>query len=304
MNLLELDPPVASRVWLGLGDLIGVLLQASIDTGLRLVGRSIAKQDAEWLESPLGPSGVIGEEFYEWLGGRSGLDVSIGRNGAGLLPDFDALAGPGFNPRHIRPEIRHFYEHTADYELDTWGETALLPRLFLWGLVKFVSQRMNQLNFPISSLELSRGMSSDVVELTDPRTGRRVHTGWLRKVVATQRVIYAGIYTVGRPANCDNPCVKVMFPVPRGCSTVFLIPSAMPDGSFRLTSSGRQFGDPGFYRLVELDEERWTVRHLRTLKEFFHVYVDDAGTLRTDHEVRFLGCRVLRLHYRLTLRST
>jgi hypothetical protein len=42
------------------------------------------------------------------------------------------------------------------------------------------------------------------------------------------------------------------------------------------------------------------VRYLRTLREEFDVYVDDRGELRCDHRVRFLGLRVLTLHYRMT----
>ena len=79
----------------------------------------------------------------------------------------------------------------------------------------------------------------------------------------------------------------------------FLRPEAQPDGSFRLISSGRRFGEPGFYRMVEAGAGHWRVRYIRTLRESFHVYVDRQGTLRTDHVVRFLGLRPLRLHYKL-----
>ena len=53
-----------------------------------------------------------------------------------------------------------------------------------------------------------------------------------------------------------------------------------------------------FYRRA--DAVHWRVRYLKTLQEVFHVWVDEAGTLRTDHTVRFLGMTVLRLHYKLT----
>jgi hypothetical protein len=88
--------------------------------------------------------------------------------------------------------------------------------------------------------------------------------------------------------------------VPRGSATVFLRPEAGPDGSFRLVSRGERFGDPGFYRLVEVDPGHWQVRYLRSLIEVFAVGMDERGTLRTDHAVRFLGLPVLRLHYRIT----
>src|SRR5205807_1228394 len=89
------------------------------------------------------------------------------------------------------------------------------------------------------------------------------------------------------------------FPLPLGSSTVILRPEAQPDGSFKLISSGARFGDPGFYRMVEVGPDHWRVRYLRTLREVFHVYVDKQGTLRTEHLVRALGFAPLRLHYRM-----
>lgn len=198
----------------------------------------------------------------------------------------------------IRPEIRDFYEHTSGYRLEAWSEAPLPTRLFLWALTRFVSRRMDQLNFPVSSLELAGGMTSEVLPMIDA-DGRRHFTGWLRRVAASERVIYTGLYSVQRPVGYRDPCVKVSFPVPFGSSTVFLRPEGQPDGSFKLISSGARFGEPGFYRMVEVDDAHWRVRYIRTLRELFHVYVDKHGALRTDHTVRFLGLTPLRLHYKL-----
>jgi hypothetical protein len=38
---------------------------------------------------------------------------------------------------------------------------------------------------------------------------------------------------------------------------------------------------------------------VHSLPRSAHVYLDAAGTLRCDHQVRFLGLPVLRLHYRI-----
>jgi hypothetical protein len=141
-------------------------------------------------------------------------------------------------------------------------------------------------------------MTSEVLPMVGPG-GDRVYTGWLRRLADHDRVIYTGLYSVGRPAAFPDPCVKVSFPLPYGSSTVFLRPEAGPDGSFRLISSGSGFGQPGFYRMVEVDAGHWRVRYIRTLREFFHVYVDRRGTLRTEHVVRFLGLTPLRLHYKM-----
>jgi hypothetical protein len=51
--------------------------------------------------------------------------------------------------------------------------------------------------------------------------------------------------------------------------------------------------------MVEVDPGHWKVRHIKTLREYFHVYVDREGTLRTEHTVRFLGFTVLRLLYKM-----
>jgi hypothetical protein len=276
---------------------IGAATAAGIRQWVRLTGRRVAKRDAPWLDCPMGQSGRIGAEFYSRLAERERLQIRPAPE-AGLLPDFDALKGGRFDPVVVRPEVRDFYEHTSAYHLEAWSEAPVPTRLFLWGLTKFVSRRMDQLNFPVSSLELAGGMASDILPMVDDR-GRLAYTGWLRRLVADGRVIYTGLYSVGRPPGYPDPCVKVSFPLPLGSSTVFLRPEGQPDGSFKLVSSGSRFGDPGFYRMAEVDAGHWNVRYIRTLREVFHVYVDGKGVLRTDHTIRFLGLTTLRLHYKL-----
>jgi hypothetical protein len=280
-----------------LSELIGRATAAAIRRWVHITGKRIAKRDALWLDCPMGPQGRIGAEFYKYLAERENLATQRAPD-AGLLPCFDALRGPGFDPDQVRPEVRDFYEHTGCYRLEAWSEAALSSRLFLWGLTRFVSRRMDQLNFPVSSLELAGGMTSEILPMVRS-DGQRAYTGWLRRQASSDRVIYTGLYSVQQPVGWPNPCVKVSFPLPFGSSTVFLRPEGQPDGSFRLISSGNEFGEPGFYRMVEVDAEHWRVRYIRSLREFFHVYVDRQGTLRTDHIVRFLGLTPLRLHYKL-----
>ena len=199
----------------------------------------------------------------------------------------------------MHPAIRDFYEHTACYHLEAWSEAGIWTRVFLWALTRFVSRRMDQLNFPVSSLELANGMTSSILPMVEIVSGRRLYTGWLRRVNLTGMVIYTGLYSVETPVAFPDRCVKVSFPVPGGSATVFLRPESHADGSFDLVSSGSRFGDPGFYRMLEVDEEHWKVRYIRTLRENFHVYVDREGTLRTEHNVKFLGLTVLRLRYKM-----
>src|SRR5262245_7312972 len=98
----------------------------------------------------MGPGGRIGSEFYDHLAQSESLTRQHRRD-AGLLRSFEDLRGPAFDPDKIHARVRDFYEHTALYRLEAWSEAAFATRVFLWGLTRFVSRGMDQLNFPVSS---------------------------------------------------------------------------------------------------------------------------------------------------------
>jgi len=291
------SPAGYKRSWLY--DLIGFFLEGGIQLWIHLTGKRIAKSDASWLTCALGKRGPIGTGIYERIARDEHLEIVAPRD-AGLIPDFNALRGPGFDPDGIHPAIRHFYEHAAQYHLEVWTEVSLRGRFFLWLLVEFISRRMDQLNFPISSLEVAKGMSSVVVQLIEPKSNRLVYTGWLRRLKSSGAVIYAGLYSTVKVPGEPNPCVKVTFPC-NGSANVYLRPVAHTDGSFGLESSGCGWGSAGFYRLASSGDSHLRVRYVRTLCEVFHVYVDDENVLRVDHTVSFLGMTIIRLHYKMSL---
>jgi hypothetical protein len=278
--------------------LVSFCLEGGIHLWVRLTGRLVRKSDAPWLASPLGGRERIGTGIYERVAQAEGLHIRTPPN-TGLLENFNVLRGPTFHPDAVHPDIRHFYEHAAEYQLDVCSEASLAGRFFLWLLVEFVSRRMDQLNCPISSLEVAKGMTSEVVQLVEPITGRVASTGWLRRLKSSGRVIYAGLYSATQLPDEVGPSVKVTFPC-RGSANVYLNPVAHPDGSFGLLSSGSAFGRTGFYRLIDGGLDHYIVRHVRSLRELFHVYVDAEGVLRTDHTVFFLGLSIIRLHYKMT----
>jgi hypothetical protein len=277
---------------------ISSCLEGGIHLWVRLTGRLVRKSDAAWLVGPLGGRERIGTGIYQRVAQTEGLLIRTPPH-AGLLENFNLLRGPNFNPDAVHPDIRHFYEHAAEYQLDVWSEVSLVGRFFLWLLVEFISRRMDQLNFPISSLEVAKGMTSEVVQLVEPTSGRIVNTGWLRRLKSSGRVIYAGLYSATQMPDEAGPCVKVTFPC-RGSANVYLQPMAHADGSFGLVSSGSTFGRTGFYRMIDGGPGHLIVRHVRSLRELFHVYVDTEGVLRTDHTVFFLGLSIIRLHYKMT----
>jgi len=74
-------------------------------------------------------TGRIGTGIYERIAREENLEIKV-PPGAGLIPNFNALRGPGFDPDAIHPAIRHFYEHAAAYRLEVWTEVALLGAFF------------------------------------------------------------------------------------------------------------------------------------------------------------------------------
>jgi len=276
--------------------LIGGVAEAVILFLCFMFGRRMDRTRIPWLDGPTGPP-RIGAGFHRSIAAATGLAVRTGSD-LGLLPACALLDGDAFDSGRLHPSVRDFYEHTGRYHLDVWSEWSPLFWPFGWALITFVSRRMEQLNFPMYPLETAHGMTSEVEQLVDG-SGRVVFTSWLRRNLASGLVIYSGLYSTASPPG-HGPCVKTVFPVVRGNATVLLRPEAQADGSLKLISSGRGFGDPGFYRVTEAGSGRLRVWYVRALTEVFHVYPDADGSVRTDHFLRWWGLPVLHLHYHIT----
>jgi hypothetical protein len=267
---------------------------------VKVTGRKISLSEYPWLISPVGDTDYIGAEFYEHLAQKENLTIKQS-NGSGLLTDFDLLKSKDFDSTLVNQKVRDFYEHTSNYKLEAWSHSNPFAKALLYILTSTVSRQMNQLNFPVSSLELAQGMNSSVLPMLDAE-GNRKYTGWLRKLNSPERVIYTGLYSVVKISEDTSPLIKVTFPVPQGSASVFLKPSLETDGSLRLSSKSSRFGGPGFYRILSIDEATYKVRFIRTLREYFHVYQDADGILRTDHIVKLWGMPVIKLHYKIILK--
>jgi hypothetical protein len=271
---------------------------------VRLTGQPVDLREEPWLRGAVGEADGIGAEYFSRLARKSDQIVRGNAAGSGLTPDFDDLRAGSFDPARVDPRVREFYEHTADYRLDLWSYWCRCVRPFGWLMNALYSRRLQQLNLPISPLEPSRGITSEIIQLCDRQSGEVRTTGWLRKFNVTSDVIYAGIYSTAQPPNAAGPCVKVVFPLPHGSASVFLKPVVKEDGSLVLLSSGRRFGDPGFYLTLRRDDDRVWVKYITAMKESIHVYVDNRGDLRTDHVFRLYGCWFLKLHYSIIRRVT
>jgi hypothetical protein len=76
---------------------LGDVLEWAIQRWVLTTGRKVRPDDAHWLDGPVG-SRRIGAGFYEAYAREAGLEIVTDDPDAGLLPDFDVLAGERFDP--------------------------------------------------------------------------------------------------------------------------------------------------------------------------------------------------------------
>lgn len=283
---------------LWLGETRGYLSDWVTQRWVQLTGRRVALAAAPWLAGPLGGPRGIGADFFADLARREGLVVRRQADG-GLIPEFAALAAPDFDPAAVDPAVVAFYGRTAAYELDSWAEWCGAFRPFGRLLALLFSRRLQQLNVPLTGLDTSRGVTSEVLQLADPRTGAVRRTAWVRRLVGSGNVLYAGEYSLAAVPGRAGRCVKVVFPLPNGNAIVLMRPAAHGDGSLSVVSSGERFGDPGFYFTVRAGEGEVWARYVATLRESIRVYRAEGGAVRADHVLTLWGATFLRLHYRL-----
>ncbi|MEO6526169.1 MAG: hypothetical protein ABIP93_06060 [Gemmatimonadaceae bacterium] len=291
-------------IWLG--EARGYLTDYVTQLWVRATGRRVDVERDHWLAGPVGSARGIGRDFFVELARAEGLELRRGSSGEerGLIADFDALAAPDFDPDRVHPAVIDFYARTSAYELDAWAEWCGVFRPFGRMLGLLFSRRLQQLNVPLSGLDTSRGVTSDVIQLVEPTSQRVQHTAWMRELVGTSNVLYAGAYSVASVPGRGGGCVKVVFPLPNGNAIVLMRPEVHADGSLTIVSAGHGFGDPGFYFTVHDQHGRVWARYLRAMQERIRVFAAESGSVRADHVLTLWGATFLRLHYRLRRTGT
>jgi hypothetical protein len=255
-------------------------------------------EEAPWLAGPVGGTQRIADE---WLPKEAERLGGVLVEGGGLIDGIGCLSGPGFDPSKIDRRIADFYEHTGEWRLEVWSQWCPAAWPFGWLLTAVFAHRLQQLSLPLRPLDVAQGMDSRVVSVKRP-DGTQLGAAWLRKLRSTGQNVYSGWYGVAQLPKTDRPSIRVAFPLPNGSITVFLRPDVRADGALLLTSPIGGFGDDGAYLIVAApDGNSASVRRVG-LAESFVVWVDDEGTLRTDHSLSLWHVPVLRFHYRLERR--
>lgn len=263
------------------------------------LGRKTEAGLDDWLLGPRGEIGGVGEKIIDQIAAAEELRVVRSASPAGLLPSADAFAS--LAPQ-IDPEIIAFYTQTSEFEMDVWSKWEPFWGPFGRLVDRIFARRVDQLRLPADPLAASQGMLSEIVLLVRP-DGEIKYRLWLRKLVATNAIVYSGFYSEAITAG-DRPRIKVVFPLPKGSATVLMEMSADRKGGLRLASQGKRSGDAGFYFLVEDRNRQVWANYVRSFHEFIDVYRDAAGELRADHTMRLWGRLVYSLHYRMRRRPS
>jgi hypothetical protein len=274
----------------------GRLVDRITQRWVQFTGRQVdLAGDDKWLAGPTGEPEGIGSEYFQKFAQKHSLEINPGK---GLLNDFKQLRGPDFDPASVAKPVVDFYQKTAEYSLDAWSEWCNAFRPFGRLLALLFSRRLQQLNVPLSSLDTSRGLTSEILRVSDPASGEHKFTAWLRRIRGSGDVLYAGAYSTCRIPGYEGECIRVVFPLPNGNAMVIMRPVAHEDGSFSVVSHGKRFGDPGFYFTVH-SSRGVRARYLKTLRETIRVYCAEEHTVRADHILSLWGLTFLRLHYRM-----
>jgi len=212
-------------------------------------GREINPSENLWLIGPFGELNGIGETFIYQLAEKESLTIIKYSNSKGLLDSISDLNLSENEIKKLSIRVTDFYESTAEYKLKFIVKWNPIFKVFGYLVNRLFSQRINQLNIPTENTQTTECLTSEIIELVSNKTNEVKYTIWLRKVRSTGKVIYSGIYT-----TCMLPsgttCIKAIFPLPKGNATVILKPSVGEKNELILDSSGKKFGDAGFYFLL------------------------------------------------------
>lgn len=262
-----------------------------------LFGRKVAAPSAAWLLGPFGEVNGIGRQFIDQLAQKEKLYVDESRDVKGLLRSIKQLNLPAVELKKLDPLVIDFYENTSRYilQLSVNWNPFFKPFGFLLRLV--FSRRIKQLNIPLRAKESAAQLKSAVIHLKDQQTHQVKRTVWFRSNQVTDEVVYAGVYeTCHLPS--EKTCIKAIFPLPNGSATVILKPSVGQRGELILDSSGRRFGDSGFYFLLRDASGQFWAKFIRSFRDKLVVEAQN-GQITATQTLSLWHIRVLTFVYQM-----
>jgi len=279
---------------------IGHLQDWITQVWVKVTGRRFSPENESWLIGPIGDTEIIKDKFINDIAEKEDLEIAQNQPNIGLLESFSELELTDYEKSIINQQVINFYEKTSNYNFEVWSEWCGVFRPFGWLLSIIFSKRLQQLNLPLGSLDSAKGINSSIIKLVDKVTKLTKWTVWYRILKSTNNVIYSGVYTTCRIPNHPGKFLKVIFPLPNGNASVIMRKEILPNGSLKLCSDGKKFGDNGFYFTLTNHKGKYWSRFVRSMHEWITVYVDEESILRADHNLHFWGLPFLKLHYKMT----
>src|SRR5690606_13105609 len=243
-------------------------------------GRRFNPINENWLIGPFGEMNGIGEEFISQLAEKEQLSIQRNLKSKALSASIKQSNLAEEELINLTQKVIDFYERTSNHELAFEIKWNPLFRLFGFIVNRLFSRRINQLNIPLQNNNQEK-LSSEIIQLIDLKTNEVKYTIWLRKIENTGQVIYSGIYgTCKLPSN--QTCIKVIFPLPKGNATVIMKPSIGKNGELILDSSGKKFGDAGFYFLLNDSKNNYWAKFVRSFTDQLSIREKDDFLIATQ----------------------
>jgi hypothetical protein len=250
----------------------------------------------DWLIGPFGELNGIGENFIAQLAEKENLIVQRNLKSKGLLSSIKELNLNEQQLENLSLKIINFYENTSNYELEFEVKWNSLFKPFGFVVNRLFSKRIKQLNIPLQNQNQQK-LSSEIYQLFDKITHELRYTIWLRKIESTGKVIYSGIYgTCKLPSN--QTCIKAVFPLPKGNATVIMIPNVGKNSELILDSSGKKFGDAGFYFLLKDSKNNHWVKFVRSFTDQL-ILQETEDFLIATQTLRLWNIKVAEFNYKI-----
>jgi hypothetical protein len=267
------------------------------DAQVTLLAESARAEDLPFVVPLESRTRYVGTGYVRELAATLGGSYTAAAPDVGILASLDTLAGPEFDPSHVDPLVREFYEHTTRFSLD------IVPHWRHWVRPGYLLYRsllakpLGQASVPMNQREALRGVRSRIDTITSAKgqDGQPLDIrGWIRSFADDDAPIYVGIYTTYRGG--DRGYVSVGFPLPQASFTATLAPRERPGGGLVLTSR-TDLAHPGHYlSYIEPDTRDLTTLSVPGFDEELDVYACD-GQLRAEHAFWVFGLPFLVLHY-------
>ncbi|QKY20419.1 hypothetical protein B4589_008510 [Halolamina sp. CBA1230] len=251
--------------------------------------------------SPVSGDWYVGPAFVE----REGLPT--GEEPAGEVADVTHFAGETFDPNRLHPEVRRFYEHTAEYEM---RYRANWHRPFRTGaaVASRLTSRIEQLNLPGPGDDSWHRLESRFLDINEPgavetdddpaEPAREDVRAWVRTDPASGEAVFVALYATHH--RDGDGFANISVPIPGGGVDTVLRPENLELGDeegtgVRLTTVPP--GDPGLF--LRTPAGAFAVPGGQRF-EVWPVDSEEGGpTLRATHEMWLFGRTFLTVEYEI-----